>query len=172
MSTEATTANSAGSDPLKAVADAMQTAVDAAKDGVADARASAEQMAPAVGRFFSRFVYTTSYTISYGLVFPTMFLVSAVPKDNALVHGLVDGGRAARKKVHEIKSRSHAEEPLEEADAATAEESEAHEDAGGETGSRPKSTKKPASGKKGHANKRAHESEPHGSTEADHPSGS
>ena len=83
-------------DPLKSVADAMETAVQAARDGASDARAAVDRAIPAISQFVSRFVYTTSYSISYGVVFPAMLIARAVPKDNALVHGLVDGARAAR----------------------------------------------------------------------------
>jgi hypothetical protein len=44
----------------------------------------------------SRLVYTTSYAVSFGVVFPTLFVVQALPKDNALIHGLVDGAHAAQ----------------------------------------------------------------------------
>lgn len=87
---------SAESDPLKSVADAMETAVQAARDGATDARAAVDRAIPAISRFVSRFVYTTSYSVSYGVVFPAMLIARAVPKDNALVHGMVDGARAAR----------------------------------------------------------------------------
>jgi hypothetical protein len=86
---------SKSSDPLKAVADAMDNAVQAARDGAADARAAADRAIPAISQFVSRCVYMTSYSISYGVVFPVMLLARAVPKENALVHGLVDGARAA-----------------------------------------------------------------------------
>ena len=84
-------AGSPESDPLKSVADAMETAVQAARDGAADAKAAVDRAIPAISQFVSRFVYTTSYSLSYGVVFPAMLLARAVPKDNALVHGLVDG---------------------------------------------------------------------------------
>jgi hypothetical protein len=93
------------SDPLKVVSDAMETAVQAARDGAADARAAVDRAIPAISRFVSRFVYTTSYSLSYGVVFPTMLLVRAIPKDNALVHGLVDGAQAARDMVDDWKGR-------------------------------------------------------------------
>lgn len=88
-------------DPLKSVADAMETAVQAARDGAADARAAVDRAIPAISEFVSRFVYTTSYSISYGVVFPTMLLARAIPKDNALVHGLVDGAQAAKDMVED-----------------------------------------------------------------------
>ncbi len=92
-------------DPLKTVADAMEHAVQAARDGAADARAKVDQALPAVNRFASRFVYTTCYTISYGVVFPSILLARSVPKDNPIVHGLVDGAHAAIDMVEEMKKR-------------------------------------------------------------------
>jgi hypothetical protein len=92
------------SDPLRAVADAMDAAVHAVKEGAADAKETASKAAPAVGLYLSRFVYTTCYTLSYGVVFPTMFVAKSIPTDNALVHGLVDGARAASDMVAELKA--------------------------------------------------------------------
>jgi hypothetical protein len=90
-------------DPVKAVSTAMETAMQAARDGAADARAAVDRAVPAISRFVSRFVYTTSYSVSYGVVFPVMLLARAVPKDNAFVHGLVDGAQAARDMVDDWK---------------------------------------------------------------------
>jgi hypothetical protein len=95
-----------GSDPLKAVADAMDAAVKAAKEGAEEARATVADSLPAARKFVSRSVYNTCYAISYGVVFPTMLIVRMVPKDNAVVHGLVDGARAATDMVDEMKARS------------------------------------------------------------------
>ena len=86
-------------DPLKTAADAMALAVQAAKDGAADARAKANEIMPSVGLFFSRLTYTTSYAISYGVVFPALFVARAIPKENAIVHGFIDGSAAARDAV-------------------------------------------------------------------------
>jgi hypothetical protein len=92
-------------DPLKTVADALDTAVKAAKDGAADAKATAGKMLPAAGRFASRLVYTTSYTLSYGVVFPAMLLAKSIPPNNAVVHGFVDGAHAASDLVDQMKNR-------------------------------------------------------------------
>jgi hypothetical protein len=89
----------ASSDPVSSMNDAVSSAVQAAKEGAADARAAVDRAIPVVSRFVSRFVYTTSYTISYGVVFPSMLIARSVPKDNAFVHGLVDGARAASEMV-------------------------------------------------------------------------
>ncbi len=83
----------------KPVSTAMETAIQAARDGAADARAAVNRAIPAISEFVSRFVYTTSYSLSYGFVFPAMLLVRAVPKDNAIVQGMVNGARAARDMV-------------------------------------------------------------------------
>ncbi len=93
------------SDPLKTVADAMEHAVKAAREGASDARAKVDQALPAMNRFASRFVYTACYTISYGVVFPTILVARSVPKDNPIVHGLVDGAHAAVDMVEEMKKR-------------------------------------------------------------------
>jgi len=92
------------SDPLRAVADAMDAAVHAVKEGAADAKETATKAVPAVGLYVSRFVYTTCYTLSYGVVFPAMFVAKSIPTDNAFVHGLVDGAKAATDMVAELKS--------------------------------------------------------------------
>jgi hypothetical protein len=91
---------------MESAGGAMQTAVQAARDGAADARARVAETLPAVTGFISRLVYTTSYTLSYGVVFPTMLVVSVVPKENAIVHGLVDGGRAAKDTVANMRGVS------------------------------------------------------------------
>jgi hypothetical protein len=52
-----------------------------------------------VGGFVSRLVYTASYTLSFGVVFPVMFVAQAMPMENALMRGLIDGGHAAGQAV-------------------------------------------------------------------------
>lgn len=92
-----------GPDPLKAVADAMEAAVEAAKEGVADARESAERAFPVASGMLSKLAYNACYGISYGVVFPAVFVAKSVPQDNALVHGLIDGAKAAMDMVDEMK---------------------------------------------------------------------
>lgn len=92
-------------DPLKTVADAMEHAVQAAKEGAIDAKARVDQALPGVNRFVSRFVYTTCYTVSYGVVFPSVLIARSIPKNNPIVHGLVDGAHAAIDMVDEMKRR-------------------------------------------------------------------
>jgi len=98
-------AKASSRDPLKTVADALDTAVKAAKNGAADAKVAAGNALPAAGRFLSRFVYTTSYTFSYGVVFPAVMIAKSIPTNNAIVHGFVDGARAASDMVDQLKHR-------------------------------------------------------------------
>ena len=63
-----------------------------------------EKALPAASRFLSRFIYTTSYTLSYGVVFPAVLIAKSIPSDNALVHGLVDGAKAASDTVDQWKA--------------------------------------------------------------------
>lgn len=92
-------------DPLKTIAGALVAAVKGAKGGTADARAAAGNAVPAAGQLLSRVVYTTSYTFSYGLVFPAVMIASSIPTNNAIVHGLKNGARAASDTVNQWKHR-------------------------------------------------------------------
>jgi hypothetical protein len=83
----------------------MDAAVKAAKEGAEDARTTAADALPAVGQMASRLVYNTCYAISYGVVFPTVLAARSIPKDNAAVHGLIDGAHAAVDMVHEMKPK-------------------------------------------------------------------
>ena len=89
MSNEAV--NSVSADPLKAVADALDAAAQAAKEGVNDVTTAASGALPAVNKFLYDLTYNTSYAVSYGIVFSTVFAARAIPKENAIVHGFVDG---------------------------------------------------------------------------------
>jgi hypothetical protein len=104
MTTESV--STASSDPLKVVADAMDAAAKAAREGVEEARATASDAIPAAGRLMSRLIYKTCYSISYGVVFPTVLIARSIPKDNAAVHGLIDGAHAAIDMVNEMKTGS------------------------------------------------------------------
>jgi hypothetical protein len=74
----------------------------AARRGAADASEAASQTWEAAGRFVNGFLYTTCYTVAYGVVFPSVLLARAVPKDNPLVRGLIDGTHAAMRKTDEL----------------------------------------------------------------------
>jgi hypothetical protein len=79
-------------------------AVGAARQGAADASEAAERFVASARLFTARLVYTTCYTISYGLVFPTMVVARAIPRDNSAVRGLIDGAGAATRKAESMLS--------------------------------------------------------------------
>ena len=56
-------------------------------------------------------------------MFPVMMLVRIVPKDNAVVHGLIDGALAARDRVHEWGEEA-VEEDLHDSEVAAVHTSE------------------------------------------------
>jgi hypothetical protein len=97
--------NPTSSDPLESVADALDAAVQTAKGQVDGALESVSGALPALGGLLSSLTYKTCYTVAYGVVFPTMLVVRTIPKDNAAVHGFIDGARAAIDLVEEMKSR-------------------------------------------------------------------
>lgn len=107
MSEEAV--NTSGSDPLNSVADALDAAVQAAKEGAGDAASAASRAIPVIGGMLSGITYKACYGVSYGVVFPTMLVANLVPKENAAVHGFVDGARAAKDLLEEMKARRLAE---------------------------------------------------------------
>jgi hypothetical protein len=92
-------------DPLKTVADALESAVQAAKDGATHAREAAADLLPESGSLLSRIAYNTCYAISYGVVFPSVLIAQSVPHNNAFVHGLIDGAHAAKDMVAELKTK-------------------------------------------------------------------
>ncbi len=115
MASHAVSTHADASAPLRDAADAMGTAVQSVAQGATEAL-------PALGRFVSRVIYTSSYAVSYGVVFPVMLVVRIIPKDNAMVHGLVDGALAARDSVEgwggELAEDEEAEDEAHEGDHA------------------------------------------------------
>ncbi len=93
-------------DPLRSVADALDAAVQVAKGGVKDVRAAASGALPALGSFLSGATFKTCYAVSNGVVFPAALVARAIPKENAVVYGLIDGARAAIDMVNEMKAKS------------------------------------------------------------------
>jgi len=89
-------------DPFATVADAMQSAAQSIGQGASAAREAAVNAIPSAGQFANRMLYTTCYAVSYGVVFPLALVALSVPQNNPLVHGIIDGSRAARTKVDEL----------------------------------------------------------------------
>lgn len=69
-------------------------------DGANEIQVGAGEGLAAPGRLLGRMVYNTTYAISFSVTFPVMMIVRVVPRDNALVHGLVDGALAARDRAY------------------------------------------------------------------------
>ncbi len=84
--------------------DALEGVATAVQSRVAEARDAANRTWDASSRFASRFIYTTCYTVSYGVVFPSVLLARALPRDNAAVRGMVDGAHAAIQRVDAIRT--------------------------------------------------------------------
>lgn len=80
-------------------ADAAGSVFESVKHAASEIQLSAAGALPATSRFLGRIIYNTSYAVSFGVTFPMVMIVRVVPKDNALVHGLVDGALAARDRV-------------------------------------------------------------------------
>ncbi len=99
MREQALTTPGASADPLRGSADAMGSALQAVKQGTSDVQTRISESIPAVGNFLNRLLYRSSYMLSFGVVFPVMLVVRVVPKNNAIVHGLIDGALAARDQV-------------------------------------------------------------------------
>src|SRR5262245_33695728 len=98
-------------DPLQAIADAMESAVGTARQGLGELANTASEMVPPVDSGLSRVGYQVGYGLAFGLVFPAVFIARAIPKDNAMVHGMIDGARAARDFVNEMKAQAPASAP-------------------------------------------------------------
>jgi len=93
-------------DALKVVADALDAAVEAAKNGTGQVAPTPSGIMPSLSGMLSGLTFKTCYAISYGVVFPTLVAAHAIPRDNPAVHGLIDGSRAARDALDELKFRS------------------------------------------------------------------
>jgi hypothetical protein len=91
-------------DPLGSASGALELASNAARDGAADARDAAIRTWNATSQIACRLVYSTCYAVSYGVVFPAVFLAHSIPRNNAVVRGLVDGAQGAIHKVEQLRS--------------------------------------------------------------------
>ncbi len=93
-------------DPLTDLADAMESAVRSARRDLGEAAADASRAVPMVESGLSKAAYNIGYGVAFGVVFPAALLARMVPRDNAMVHGLVDGAAAASDFVRELRSGS------------------------------------------------------------------
>jgi hypothetical protein len=82
-------------------ANLVESAFESAEHGSNELQEQGAEALPAAGHFLGRVVYRTSYAVAFGLTFPVMMVVRVIPKENAFVHGLIDGAIAARERVDE-----------------------------------------------------------------------
>ena len=66
------------------------------RQGATDAADAAATVLPVAARWVSRGVYGACYMAGYGAVFGALTLSRLLPADGAVLHGLRDGGAAAR----------------------------------------------------------------------------
>ncbi len=81
---------------MNAAAEAMRDAASTASAHAANVRAAVSDAGPWALRSVSRALYSTSYMLSYSIVYAAVFVVQSLPQENAIMHGLHDGGAAAR----------------------------------------------------------------------------
>lgn len=97
-------------DPLRSISDAMRDAIGTASEDAARAREWLCEAGAGVTHSVSRFAYTSSYMVSYGIVYATVFVAKSIPKDNPIVEGFIDGGRAAMEALNEAKATPAADQ--------------------------------------------------------------
>jgi hypothetical protein len=86
------------------------SAFESIRAGAHELQVRAAEALPATSHFLGRVVYKTSYALAFGMTFPVMLIVRVVPKDNAIVHGLVDGAIAARDRVDEWRGETEGDD--------------------------------------------------------------
>lgn len=63
--------------------------------GIADARAAVEETWPKITEALGKSVYNSAYGLAFGLTFPVLLVAKAIPQNNCVVWGLIDGSKAA-----------------------------------------------------------------------------
>ena len=94
----------------------MTATVENAAGTARDRAVKGRPVTPPPRPFFSQFIYSTFYFTSYGVVFPALFVASAVPGLGALADGLTDGTYAACEAVRDGKARRAAKDAAQDPD--------------------------------------------------------
>ena len=72
--------------------------MEAARAGASDAQKAAEGFAkgflPAASKALASGTHATGFAIGYAVVFPAYLIAQILPRQNAVMYGLSDGGRA------------------------------------------------------------------------------
>ena len=86
-------ASSQGVDGLASLS-SVWAVMEAARAGAADARSAAEGFLPAASKAITSGVHATGFAIGFAVSFPACMVARVVPRNNAIVYGLSDGGLA------------------------------------------------------------------------------
>jgi hypothetical protein len=89
-------ADEATQSAMNAAGEAMRDAASMATNHAAKLRTAIGDAGPQVLRSVSRVTYSTVYMLSYGIVYTSVLLAQSLPRENPVMHGLYDGGVAAR----------------------------------------------------------------------------
>ena len=84
---------------MNATAEAMRDAASTATEPALSVGAAVSDVGPWALRSVSSVMYTTAYMLSYGIVYAAASVVLSLPQENPVMHGLHDGGAAARDAV-------------------------------------------------------------------------
>jgi hypothetical protein len=96
---KAHTTETEGEYVLPSVGHAMRDAAATASEHAAKIRRSAGEAGYDSVQTLSRLVYTGSYVLAYGVVYATVFAALSLPRENPVMRGFHDGGRAARDRL-------------------------------------------------------------------------
>ena len=80
---------------MQAVAAAMRDAAATASEHAAKVKGSASEAGTSALESISRMVYAGSYVLAYCAVYATVFAAWSLPRENPIIRGFRDGGRAA-----------------------------------------------------------------------------
>ena len=74
----------------------------AVQSGFADAQASVDRVIPMVTGALSKGVYTFAYGLSFGVSVPVVLIGKALPKNNSIAWGFIDGAQAAHRAANRV----------------------------------------------------------------------
>lgn len=80
----------------------LASASCAVQSGYADAKTAVQKTLPKIGVAISKGVYGLGYGLSFSVSFPVLLVAKAVPQNNSLVWGLIDGAHAAEDAANRV----------------------------------------------------------------------
>ena len=91
--------------PTSSVSNFLSTTRNAVQDGIADARATVEEAWPKVAEAVNKGVYNFAYGLAFGVAFPVVLVAKAIPQNNCVVWGFIDGANSARQAVKRLSDK-------------------------------------------------------------------